>query len=131
MPLSCEACGKDTDKLTRGRCRSCYQKYRRSPEFELVGYSSKNLSHEDRRNEIRRANIRRLYGIELEEYERRFKEANGRCQLCGCEAKRLVLEHCHKTGRVRGIVCNPCNQFLERVDNAPEVLQRLEMYLRG
>jgi len=61
--------------------------------------------------------IRYKYGIEKEVYFQMFKDQNNRCAMqCGNEVmpltKRAHVDHDHKTGRVRGILCNRCNLML-------------------
>jgi len=55
--------------------------------------------------------LRRKYGITSEDYERMLKEQKGGCAICGSTPKkrRLAVDHNHKTGRIRGLLCFPCN----------------------
>ena len=59
--------------------------------------------------------LQKKYGITLKERQRMFKEQKGKCALCGkheFEFKRkLHIDHNHATGKVRGLVCYPCNRF--------------------
>jgi hypothetical protein len=62
---------------------------------------------------------KRLYNISLEDFNQRFIAQGGKCLLCtrelnlvGISGDRSVVDHCHKTGRVRGILCNECNRGL-------------------
>lgn len=54
------------------------------------------------------------YGITYAEYEAKLKEQLNRCALCGKHksrfTRRLHLDHNHKTGQVRGILCFFCNR---------------------
>lgn len=53
-----------------------------------------------------------LYGLTLEQYEFLLREQRGRCAICGTERNgevALAVDHDHSTGRVRGILCDPCN----------------------
>lgn len=52
------------------------------------------------------------------------------CACCGA-TERLVLDHCHKTGKVRGVLCRACNLALGYVDDDPARLRALIDYLGG
>lgn len=53
---------------------------------------------------------RRTYGITLEDYYRMVKEQGGRCAMCKrFFGHRLVVDHCHRTRRVRRLLCHGCN----------------------
>ena len=66
-----------------------------------------------------RGRAKRVYGITLEQYEEALKMQNGRCALCRAlpKKRRLSIDHCHKTGQLRGLLCLRCNTALERVEN--------------
>lgn len=71
-----------------------------------------------------------MYGITLDEYETRVLEQGGRCACCkrGLGIK-PVVDHCHTTGVVRGIVCYGCNTGLGKIGDNAEGAHRAEMYL--
>lgn len=55
------------------------------------------------------------YGITFEDYDRMLREQGGHCALCPWEPtakKRLMVDHCHETGAVRGLLCPYCNSSL-------------------
>lgn len=60
--------------------------------------------------------LRRLYGITFDEYLSMLARQGGKCALCGKSAddyKRwLHVDHNHKTGRIRGLLCHVCNVIL-------------------
>ena len=62
--------------------------------------------------------LRREYGITVDVYDAMLHAQDGRCFLCGIrpQGKRLAVDHCHKTGRVRGLLCSSCNQELGAVE---------------
>lgn len=69
------------------------------------------------------------YGITLEDYEKMVQLQNGKCKLCGKEEK-LFVDHCHKTSRVRGLLCNSCNKALGLFYDNIETLERAVIYLK-
>ena len=81
----------------------------------------------------------RNYGITLEEYDRLFFLQSGRCAICGGEetstikgvVKRLSVDHCHDTGRIRGLLCNSCNRGIGLLKDSVEVLSSAIEYLKG
>lgn len=60
--------------------------------------------------------IKNRYGITIENYNLMFKEQNGCCKICGKHQsklkKRLYVDHCHTTNKVRGLLCQSCNTFI-------------------
>ena len=88
-----------------------------------------------RRNPERRHHygIKYLYGLDREEYQRLLNAQHGRCALCHREPgrkRRLCVDHCHETGRVRGLLCIPCNVALGRLAETPERLKVTLRYLQ-
>ncbi|HDR9290545.1 TPA: hypothetical protein QDB46_005754 [Burkholderia multivorans] len=67
--------------------------------------------------EKRRWNMMTRYGMTPSQYDDLLKNQNGLCALCGGLMERPVIDHCHQTGRVRGILCHPCNIKLPAVED--------------
>ena len=75
----------------------------------------------------------RRYGLRgWEEYEKILKRQGGGCGLCGkkvtSDGRRLAVDHCHETNRVRGILCSPCNRMLGLIDRVG--VEKILYYLR-
>lgn len=65
------------------------------------------------------------YGVELSELP--AKPVN--CDVCGKPHKKIVLDHCHSSGKFRGWLCDPCNVTLGAVSESAETLRGLADYL--
>lgn len=74
------------------------------------------------------------YGIDQKRYEEILKAQGGTCAICPTKRKKdgphLPVDHCHRTGAIRGILCNRCNErLLTAARDDPEVLRRAADYL--
>lgn len=76
-----------------------------------------------------RRHYRRYYNITLEDVLALRERQAGRCAICRRE-KKLVVDHDHATGRVRGLLCNGCNRALGYVEDNVETLKSAIEYLR-
>lgn len=54
---------------------------------------------------------------------------DGRCLLCDSTTRALVVDHCHSSGRVRGLLCRSCNTIVGQVEMSPLLVKRLVEYL--
>ncbi len=82
--------------------------------------------------------FKRAYGISIEQRDALLAAQGGRCKLCSIEIsavkgfnKSAHVDHCHKTNRVRGILCGNCNTSLGKLGDSEESIQRVLLYLRG
>ena len=78
----------------------------------------------------REENLRFRYGIGVEDYEEMYKNQKGKCAICKKkEKKNLDVDHCHATGKIRGLLCRNCNTALGKVYDDPKILAKMFMYL--
>src|SRR5437868_7229503 len=56
----------------------------------------------------KKISLKKLYGLTYEKFEELKKAQDNKCQICA-EEKPLCVDHCHKTKRVRGLLCRDCN----------------------
>ena len=74
------------------------------------------------------------YGLTIGGYERLKAAQNGACVTCRrtpkeLNGRKLVVDHDHKTGLVRGLLCGPCNTAIGMVRENSEVLEAIAVYL--
>lgn len=80
---------------------------------------------------VRRRGLKRLYGITMEEYEAMWKRQGGKCAICGVSenGRKLSVDHSHKTGKVRELLCQHCNVVLGQIESyLPKMLPYLEKH---
>lgn len=100
---------------------------------EYLKNKDKRLARQrERRTEIRNLTLLRIYGISLIEWETLFNTQKGCCAICGIHQGKLTrsldTDHCHTTGKVRGLLCGRCNTHLGTYENRKK---EFENYLRS
>lgn len=79
--------------------------------------------------------ILRTYGITMREYNSLFEKQEGKCASCKIHQsellKALVIDHCHKTMKVRGLLCAGCNLALGNVKESYDSLIALAAYVKA
>lgn len=80
----------------------------------------------------RRHTLMRNYGITLEDYRTLEIQQDYKCALCNKTPKqKLAVDHCHETGRIRGLLCHSCNTSLGKLGDSVESIERVLRYLKG
>ena len=88
--------------------------------------------HPERAYKVRRkCELKREYGLTLEEYDGMVIMQNGRCAICGRGDEQLGVDHDHSTGTVRGLLCQRCNGGIGFLQDNPDLTQKATDYLRG
>lgn len=87
----------------------------------------------------RERNYKRSYGITLEEYNQKAKLQNFICAICGepetavdgktGSLKRLAVDHCHNSNKIRELLCWRCNGTLGKINDNIELLNKMIKYL--
>lgn len=85
----------------------------------------------NRRNPNRKfIQLKHVYGITKVAYEGLLMSQGGHCAICP-KIERLCVDHDHRTGDIRGILCEDCNLGLGRFKDDPELLKKGVEYLCG
>lgn len=128
----CTKCKKVDAEPGKKRCARC-----REAEIRNQRAYRERLGSEKRRDQT----LRYKYGITLEEYEARKAAQEDRCGICRrhideiepptkTATEKLVVDHCHDSGDVRGLLCAPCNMAIGLFKDNPEYLQQAIQYLQ-
>ena len=108
LPISCFGVDKKSKTGLKSRCKKCniadslrrHRKLRGTVHYEYVRREEK---------------LRRKYGMSQSMYVELLSKQNGVCAICkqDCMPRRnFDIDHCHKTGRIRGLLCRRCNLAL-------------------
>lgn len=83
------------------------------------------------------ADLKRRFGISLHEYGQMLVAQNGKCAICSSTdagtrdgmPKALAVDHDHRTGKIRGLLCESCNQGIGKLKDDPKILRLAADYL--
>lgn len=70
-------------------------------------------SYEKNKEKYRENRYKRKFGINMEVYKIKFEKQKGLCEICNKPSSlNLAVDHCHKTGKIRDLLCTACNRAL-------------------
>lgn len=125
---TCEKCGIQ-------QSADNYYKNRKKLDF-LDSYCKKC---QDRKNKINRSlssgrkSLLKKYKLSLHNYDVLFSKQCGYCYICLKHQKefkkKLAVDHCHSTGKIRGLLCSSCNTALGLIKDSTYTLKRMIDYL--
>ncbi len=82
--------------------------------------------------QYRKWNLKK-FGLTPEQYDEMFLNQKGLCAICERHSsnfkRRLAVDHCHHTGKVRGLLCASCNSGLGKLQDDVDYLQSAILYL--
>ena len=116
----------------RARLAVKNKEYRNRPE---VKERNKKLKHEywkTVRDEYRGRFLLRKYGITMEDRNEMIDKQEGKCATCGNILDlgfNTHVDHCHSTGKVRGILCSSCNAAIGYIKDDPRIANNIASYL--
>jgi hypothetical protein len=131
---------KKTKSGRNSHCKACENK--RSAGFRATDrfkeweseYKQTDRAKTAIRRSRRKADLKKKYGMSPDDYEAMLKKQNGVCAVCGRVDPKpthcLSVDHDHKTGATRELLCSTCNTILGFVDDNLEWLQKLMDYVR-
>lgn len=114
--------GKDGYKSECKSCRRIYNQNVYNAIKDTLKFKAGSL----------RLHLRHRYGISVEYYNELVQKQRGLCAICQQpppKAKRLHVDHCHETNRIRGLLCIHCNRALGSLGDNLEGVMRAVRYL--
>lgn len=115
----CKACASLNTSQWRAKNRAHYNSY-------MGEWRGKNP------DKVRIMEIKRNYGLSIEDYHQMVREQNNQCKICGKSPngiRPLAIDHCHITGRIRGLLCYNCNRAIVILDDKDHLEKALN-YLK-
>ena len=88
--------------------------------------------HRKRNRNHRRENLWKRYRITIEQFELMLEKQKLKCAVCYCDDPGKLgwnVDHCHTTGKIRGILCAQCNFSLGRLKDNPIIALSAAVYL--
>ena len=114
-------------------CRGCYQISRRAYQQKYMKNYTKPPYDPDKREESRI----KSYGLTLKDYDDVLARQSGACAICGSSdpktprGGRFCVDHNHKTGEIRGLLCANCNRGIGLLGDSSEMLLTACAYLKN
>ena len=115
----CKVHGLTSDVTPANKCRPCAN-------------ARKTSWRGSNRHAARQTYLRKSYGISNEDYSALEQAQNYTCAICNRREKQnkhLAVDHNHSTGEVRGLLCFSCNTALGLLEENPESLRNMLIYL--
>lgn len=89
-----------------------------------------------RRESAHDKRVQRVYGLPPGGYQALYEAQGGHCAILGCRAtgtgkKKLAVDHDHRTGEPRGLLCGPHNQLIGYNGDSPAVFRSIADYLEN
>lgn len=113
------------------------ERYKENPLKQKVAQEKWRRDNPEQYSKIQRNTKLKLnYGIDLEEYDRMLDRQEGKCLICSgtdsnsTNTDNLYVDHCHKTNKVRGLLCSHCNSGLGMFKDSIESLERAIQYIK-
>lgn len=120
------------DPEFRKKERENQKRYRDSPEGQVKIRERSKAWRERNPNKLHGYVLKRNFGLSVEAYHEMLEAQGGVCAICeniDATGRRLAVDHCHETGRIRGLLCTHCNTALGLVNDSVDTLRRMKEYL--
>ena len=141
-------CHPERPHVAKAFSKACYYRNlkEQNPEWaadlkrRLAEYHKTERGIENRKRSGRKCHLKTKFGISLEEYDRMLSGQGGVCAICsgtndrngrGGKVLPLSVDHCHDTGRIRGLLCATCNTAIHKAERDIQWFDAARMYLQN
>lgn len=121
------------------KAKSYYKKNNEQIKIKLNSNEDRKAKHriydskDENKKRARINSLKYLYGITLEEYNIILTDQNNLCKICNRHRsefkKSLFVDHCHITGKIRGLLCGACNMAIGLLKDNPLIAKQAMEYL--
>ena len=123
FPATVEYFHRNTDHGKKGlysRCKTCKNKYNKKWKKDNPNWQKNNK-------------LQKKYNISFEDMNNLLDEQNNKCKICGREFNGIesCVDHNHKTGKVRGMLCHACNMGIGYLKEDKNILKNAIKYLES
>ena len=116
--------GSKGQPLYKSRCKECINKK------NLHNYYNETTEQRLRRIKNNAAtHLKRKFGLTSEEFSAMMLKQNNKCKICECEMKLPQVDHNHTTGKIRGLLCKPCNMAIGLLKEDTKVFYNAISYI--
>ena len=120
------------------RCRKCvniYTKnvYLKKNREKIRAKERLKASFADFKEKRKNRLLLKDFGITIHQYKEILSKQNNVCKICNKEdpIRNLAVDHCHQTGKIRGLLCQKCNTSLGNFQDSIEILEAAIRYLKS
>lgn len=89
---------------------------------------------ENNPDKVKALHLKKKYNLTLDQWNSMFLEQQGKCKVCETHQdnleKELAVDHCHKTGKIRGLLCVRCNRAIGLLEDRIDLLEKSINHLR-
>ena len=124
-------------RTSTGTCLTCSTSYSYKANHNAKHKAWRDKNRQRVRDNQFNYNLYNKYGLTREEYDNMHAEQGHVCKICskpqigGVTLDRLVVDHCHDTGKVRGLLCANCNAGIGSLGDSIENLKAAIVYLEN
>lgn len=117
------------------------KEYAKKNREKILKIKSKYNNKVELRDKFKNYKLKHRFGITINVYNKMKIDQNGLCKICNkketakhrignkVRIKDLAVDHCHKTGKVRGLLCSICNRALGYAKEDVKILSKMIEYL--
>jgi hypothetical protein len=139
LPVSAFHRSKTSQDGCASMCKGCMKEYRLEHYRRRKENGEERAFNQSRRRYLKSLNLQYNFGITVEDYEAMLQAQQGACAICKKpetstnkfgKPRDLAVDHDHRSGKVRGLLCCQCNQGLGAFQDCPELLSKAIVYLQ-
>lgn len=118
-------------------CVECQKNYFRTDprrKTTLKKYRATERCKTQQKHAQRKLHLKTKFNMSVNDYENMMLKQNSNCAICGINqseiSKKLCIDHCHQTGKIRGLLCNNCNSGIGMFNDSITLLASAKEYLK-